>query len=203
MMQVFVSIKNKVKKENEKEAQNFLKSLLIELDWDIELEAPVDQTKHWTHPRRIDILVKDCQYKDLVPMGIEIKYMRGIRKGSIISQALYQILFKYATGTFEGEKLKTICIALYIKDQETAWSSMIIQSTHIFTKGLLAYWGIGYLNLNDNPLRIQFGSDSQNDMKIFIKYYSKYTKSEYRDAYKNKYIPNENKILKNTIKIIE
>ena len=122
--------------------------------------------------------------------------MRGIRKGSIISQALYQILFKYARGTFEGEKLKTICIALYIKDPENSRSSMIIQSTHIFTKGLLAYWGIGYLNLNDNPLRIQFGSDSQNDMKLFIKYDSKYNKPEYRDVYKNKYVPNENKILK-------
>ena len=33
-------------------------------------------------------------------------------------------------------------------------------------------------------------------MKLFIKYYSKYNKSEYRDVYKNKYILNENKILK-------
>ncbi len=173
--------------EDEKEAQNFLKSLLMELGWDIEIEALVDRTK-----LKIDILVKDCQYKDLVPIGIEIKYMRGVRKGSIISQALYQILFKYATGTFEGEKLKTICIALYIKDREASWGSTTIQSTHIFTKGLLTYWGIGYLNLNENPLRIQFGSDSQNDMKILLKYYSKY----YRDSYKNSYIPNENKILR-------
>lgn len=37
-------------------------------------------------------------------------------------------------------------------------------------------------------------------MKILINYKSNYTESEYRDVYKKKYIPDENKILKKSEK---
>ena len=103
-------------------------------------------------------------------MGIEVKFIRGIRQGGRISEALDQIIYKYAKYHIKGEELKTICIAVYYMQARKGkgYNPQIVDSIHIFTKGLLTYWGIGYLNLNENPLRIQFGSDNQNDKNSLL-----------------------------------
>lgn len=57
----------------------------------------------------------------------------------------------------------------------------------------LAYWGIGFLNLNENPLRIQFGADKQNELKVLIKYDN--PNPIYRKCYENNYNTDQQEIL--------
>lgn len=185
---------------NEDEVQEFLYTKLREKGWKVEREVPTDESKDKQYPFKIDIVIFKSDYQDLNPMGIEVKYIKGIRQGSRISEAMDQIIFKYGNSHFKGLELKTTCVAIYYNIRENRYEKNIINSSHILTKGLLTYWGIGYINLNENPLRIQFGADNQNDMKILINYKSNYTESEYRDVYKKKYIPDENKILKKSEK---
>lgn len=181
---------------NEDEVQEWLFKILLKKGWTVEREVPIDETKSWNNPYRIDLVVFKSEYGKINPMGIEVKFITGIRQGGRISEAFDQILYKYAKGHVKGQKFETICIAAYYDqtEKQKRFQIPIIKSIHIFTKGLLTYWGIGYLNLNENPLRIQFGSDAQNDMKIHIKY--DHPDPQYKNAYENKYVPNEDKILK-------
>lgn len=71
--------------------------------------------------------------------------MRGSSRGTVISEAMDQLLFKYVPSHFNGKKLKTVCIGLYFARESSA-------DTQAFMRGLLNYRGIGYINLNDTHI---------------------------------------------------
>lgn len=185
--------------KEEEDVQDWLINIIKKKGWTVEKEVPTDETKHKTYLEKIDLIIFKSKYPQLDPIGIELKYIVGIRKGSIISQAMEQLLFKYAKSHFKSLKLKTLCIGIYYEMVEGANErNAIIQSSHVFTRGLLNYWGIGYLNLNENPLRIYFGAENPKGMIMNIMYV--HSNLSYNEAYEKRYIVNEDKILKNSRK---
>lgn len=177
---------------NEEEVQNWLLDLIKSRRWEVKKEVPTDETKNNPYPEKIDLIIFKSKYPILDPIGIELKYMRGDAKGSIVSQALDQLLFKYAKSNFEGLKLKTICIGIYIPREGT-------YNTHIYNRGLVNYWGIGYLNLNDNHIKIEFGAENVKDKIIYIQYKN----PDYSNAHKEqeeRYPISEKKILNDSKK---
>ncbi|TKJ25593.1 MAG: hypothetical protein CEE42_07065 [Promethearchaeota archaeon Loki_b31] len=91
----------------------------------------------------IDLIIFKSNYQVLSPMGIELKYLKGIRQGNIIARAFYQILFKYATSHFKGLKLKTLCIGTYYSFRNRSYDRAQIDTANILTKSFLTYFGIG------------------------------------------------------------
>ncbi len=79
---------------NEDEVQEFLSTKLLEKGWKVEREVPTDESKDKQYPYRIDIVIFKSDYQELNPMGIEVKYIKGIRQGSRISEAMDQIIIK-------------------------------------------------------------------------------------------------------------
>jgi len=150
---------------DEYEVRDWLLELIESRGWKVQKEVPTDETRDHRHPEKIDLIIFKSKYPKLDPIGIELKIMRGSLRGTVISEAMDQLLFKYVPSHFNGLKLKTICIGLYIAREGSI-------DTHTFTRGLLNYWGIGYINLNDNHIRIQFGETNQKDKILYIQYAS-------------------------------
>lgn len=157
---------------NEYEVRDWLVELIESRGWKVQKEIPTDETREHKNPEKIDLIIFKSKYPELDPIGIELKFMRGSLRGTIISEAMDQLLFKYVPSHFNGKKLKTICIGLYVARESSA-------DTHTFTRGFLNYWGIGYINLNDPHVRIQFGEINQKDEILYIQYASFKRFSEY------------------------
>lgn len=185
---------NKVKifLNDEDKVQEFLQNKFLELGWDVEREVASDETKDWDNPHRIDLVVFDSDLKKLMPMGIEVKYIRKTQSGSLVSQAINQILFQYGREHFNEKRLKTLVLAFYY---ERGHDHAII------TKSMIIEWGIGFIyvnNPNNSVLRLQFGGDNQSDMKIMLDIQNRtYYKSNV--LFPNKQI-NQEKILKKSSK---
>lgn len=173
--------------ENEEEVQNWLYNLIKSRGWKVKKEVPTDETKDKPYPEKIDLIIFKSKYLKLDPIGIELKYMRGVAKGSIMAEALDQLLFKYAPSHFEGLKLKTICIGFSIARSGS-------KMTHIYNRGLLNYWGIGYLNLNNNHIKIEFGAENVKDKILYIQYYNLSYSNEYKKQ-ERRYPINQEKII--------
>ncbi len=188
-----------MKFEREEDIQDWLIDIIKEKGWTVEREVPTDETKRKKYPEKIDLLIFKSKYPKLDPIGIELKYIRGQSKGTIISKAMDQLLFKYVRGHFKGLKIKTLCIGIYYnKERDDDARNNIILNNHIFTRGLLNYWGIGYLNLNDNHLRIFFGAENMIDLIIYLSYIYDYP--PYSEENEKRYKVNEDKIIKNSLK---
>lgn len=172
---------------NEEEVQNWLFNLIESRGWKVKKEVPTNETKDTPFPEKIDLIIFKSKYRKLDPIGIELKYMRGTAKGTIISEALDQLLFKYAPSHFEGLKLKTICIGIYIARDGH-------YRTHIYNRGLLNYWGIGYLDLNNNHIKIEFGAENVIEKIIYIQYQNPTYLNLYKEQ-ENRYPVSEEKIL--------
>ena len=173
--------------KNEEEVQNWLFDLIKSRGWKVRKEVPTDETKDKPSPEKIDFIIFKSKYPKLDPIGIELKFMRGTARGTIMSEALDQLLFKYTPSYFEGLKLKTICIGMYIARSSS-------NMTHIYNRGLLNYWGIGYLNLNNNHIKIEFGAENVKEKIIYIQYQN----LNYSDAHEEqekRYSVSEEKIL--------
>ena len=91
--------------KNEEEVQNWLYDLIKSRSWKVQKEVPSDETKDRLYPEKIDLIIFKSKYPKLDPIGIELKYMRGTARGTIMAEALDQLLFKYASSHFEGLKL--------------------------------------------------------------------------------------------------
>ncbi len=173
--------------KNEEEVQNWLFDLIKSRGWTVRKEVPSDETRDKLYPEKIDLIIFKSKYPKLDPIGIELKYMRGTARGTIMAEALDQLLFKYASSSFEGLKLKNICIGIYVARSGS-------NKMHIYNRGLLNYWGIGYLNLNNNHIIIEFGAENVIEKIIYIQYQN----LNFSDAYKEqekRYPVSEEKIL--------
>lgn len=135
------------------------KDWLEEYGWNVNNQVICDETKDWDYPWKADLII---QKQETPPIGIELKYMRGARQGSILSQAFKQLV-KYSGKSFNGNKVYIWVFGLYIDNPhheslQQSERQMSITLKEVISGFLLNVGCFGFLDLNERYLRIRFAT---------------------------------------------
>ena len=160
--------------KDEKTLETQLAILLTKNDWIVERQISSNQKGKNNRPLyRSDLIAYNDKYKELGPIGIELKYIRQVRCGGKLAKHLLQIL-KYRDCHFKGRKIKTWVLGAFFEDRkhstmDQTWANQTIKTTQVYTSQLFNQFGIGWLNLNLNKrnLKIEFvNNDSSKKISL-------------------------------------
>jgi hypothetical protein len=143
---------------DEHELQEWLSKFMKKCGWNVKTEVIPDEAKKWKNPYRIDLIVKNLKHEELNPIGIELKFSRGIQKGMPLAKAFHQLMFKYRNMHYNGRLIKAYCIGIYNSPDPRAKkrNKEYLIDAGILIEGFINYFGIGFLDLNRDDLRIEW-----------------------------------------------
>ncbi len=135
---------------NELQLQFYLKDLLEDNDYDVEIEKWTDGEE-----KRIDILAKNG-----INIGIETKFWSGSRSAVSVSELEKQV-FDYMGETFDGQYIDIWAVAPYYEEIDK------IEPSQKYIKHLCNEMGIGYINLDRPHIFADFMHSDEN-AKIYF-----------------------------------
>lgn len=192
----------KINAKNEKDLETQLCVILNKNGWHIERQVSSNEKNRTTHRPlfRADLIIYHEKYKELGLIGIELKYLRQVRCGGKFGQHLHQIL-KYRDCHFKGRQIDTWVLGAYFQQRkhETITddeAKQMIATTQVYTSQLINQFGIGWLNLHDRRLKLDFMSNDC-ELKISLEKPEKEWDYEYKPHItKIKNLINEKRIVK-------